>query len=106
MAKSKRPRGPKQSGYRVGYGKPPKHSRFKKGVSGNRAGRPKKGNDLSALVSAAARGQASAPVDGTSRGISRAQETALNLAAKAAAGNRQALAMFLHWVDEIERRAQ
>jgi len=28
--------------YDVGYGKPPKHSRFKKGQSGNPKGRPKK----------------------------------------------------------------
>lgn len=27
---------------KVGYGKPPKHSRFKKGVSGNPKGRPKR----------------------------------------------------------------
>ncbi|XHR27473.1 MAG: DUF5681 domain-containing protein [Chthoniobacteraceae bacterium] len=30
------------SGYDVGYGKPPKHSQFQKGQSGNPAGRPKK----------------------------------------------------------------
>jgi hypothetical protein len=29
------------SGYEVGYGKPPKHTRFQKGRSGNDAGRPK-----------------------------------------------------------------
>lgn len=35
--------------YEVGYGRPPKHSQFKKGQSGNRNGRPKKrkrGKDL------------------------------------------------------------
>jgi hypothetical protein len=31
----------KKSRYRVGYGKPPKHSRFKPGQSGNPKGRPK-----------------------------------------------------------------
>lgn len=30
-----------KSRYRVGYGKPPKHSRFKPGQSGNPKGRPK-----------------------------------------------------------------
>jgi hypothetical protein len=29
-------------GYEVGYGKPPKHTRFRKGTSGNPSGRPKK----------------------------------------------------------------
>ncbi|MEE4185174.1 MAG: hypothetical protein V2J12_05360, partial [Gammaproteobacteria bacterium] len=28
--------------YKVGYKKPPRHTRFTKGVSGNRLGRPKK----------------------------------------------------------------
>lgn len=35
-------RGPGESTYDVGYGKPPKKTQFKKGVSGNPAGRPKK----------------------------------------------------------------
>jgi Family of unknown function (DUF5681) len=33
------------SEYEVGYGKPPKDSQFKKGVSGNPSGRPKKPTD-------------------------------------------------------------
>lgn len=32
----------KDEDYQVGYGKPPKHSQFKKGKSGNPLGRPKK----------------------------------------------------------------
>lgn len=36
--------------YEVGYRKPPKHSRFKKGESGNEKGRPKKSKDLDTLV--------------------------------------------------------
>ena len=36
--------------YPVGYGKPPVHSRFKKGQSGNRRGRPKGAKGLKTLV--------------------------------------------------------
>jgi hypothetical protein len=34
-------RPPSGKKYAVGYGKPPAHSRFRKGVSGNRGGRPR-----------------------------------------------------------------
>jgi hypothetical protein len=35
-----------QDDYEVGYGKPPKDSRFQKGISGNPKGRPKKAPDV------------------------------------------------------------
>ena len=37
--------------YAIGYGKPPKHSRWQKGQSGNPKGRPRRNRDISALVS-------------------------------------------------------
>lgn len=36
--------------YEVGYGKPPKHTRFKPGQSGNPRGRPKKSKNIDALL--------------------------------------------------------
>ena len=36
--------------YKVGYGKPPKHTRFKPGQSGNPKGRPKRTKDLDKLI--------------------------------------------------------
>ncbi len=35
---------------KVGYGRPPEETRFKKGQSGNPAGRPRKGSDQKAIV--------------------------------------------------------
>lgn len=38
--------------YEVGYGRPPKHSRFKPGQSGNAKGRPRKSKELHKLIQA------------------------------------------------------
>lgn len=39
-----------EAGYAVGYGKPPVHTRFRKGQSGNPLGRPRRKTDLASLL--------------------------------------------------------
>lgn len=91
--------------YEVGRAKPPKHTQFRKGQSGNMAGRPKGSKNLSTLIMEAARGQVTATIDGKQRKISKVQATTMQLATKAAAGDPKAMLKFLDWVDEIEARA-
>ncbi|HEV7264202.1 MAG TPA: DUF5681 domain-containing protein [Falsiroseomonas sp.] len=42
-------RGKGDGDYKVGYGRPPEHTRFRKGQSGNPKGRPKGAKDLGSL---------------------------------------------------------
>jgi hypothetical protein len=114
MAKSKNPRNPtvaaqrnafRDDDYNVGRAKPPKHTQFKKGESGNKSGRPKGSKNLSTLIMEAAHGQVTATIDGKRRKISKVQATTMQLATKAAAGDPKAMLKFLDWIDEIEARA-
>jgi hypothetical protein len=86
-------------------GNPPQDTKFKKGSSGNPNGRPKGSKNLSTIMMEAARDQVTATIDGKSRKISKIQATAMQLATKAASGDRAAMGKFLDWMDEIEARA-
>ena len=90
---------------KVGPGNPPKHTQFRKGVSGNAKGRPKGSKNLETLLKEAANGQVRATIDGKSRKISKIQATTLQLATKAASGDPRSISQSMDWVDEIERRA-
>jgi hypothetical protein len=103
MAKKQKPA--KSTAPTVGRGNPPKHTRFRKGVSGNPKGRPKGSKNLSTYLMEAARDQVSATVGGKTRKISKIQATAMQLATKAASGTQSAINKFLDWMDEIESRA-
>ena len=89
----------------VGYGKPPRSQRFKKGMSGNPGGRPKGSKNLSTIIMDVARQQVNATVGGKTRKLSTVQATAMQLAGKAAGGDQRAMNAFLDWIDQIEARA-
>ena len=86
-------------------GNPPKHTQFRKGTSGNPRGRPKGSKNLSTYLMEAARDQVTATVGGRTRKISNLQATTMQLATKAAGGDKAAIGRFLDWVDEMETRA-
>lgn len=89
----------------VGRGKPPKHTQFRKGVSGNVKGRPKGSKNLSTILMEAARDKVTATIAGKPRRISKLQATAMQLATKAAGGDQASIGRFLDWTDEVEKRA-
>lgn len=77
--------------YEVGYGKPPKHSRFKKGQSGNPKGRPKGSRNFATDVKQTLNHPVRLSEDGRPRTISTQQAALYRLREKALNGDVRAL---------------
>jgi len=88
--------------YHVGYRKPPKGSRFKKGRSGNPAGRPKGSATVKSLLDKAL----SAPVTISEGGINRTVEQRMalfkSLVARAIKGDTRAAALVVRLMDQFD----
>ena len=91
--------------YEVGYGKPPKHSRFKKGQSGNPRGRPKRHQTPHALLQEALSAPITIREGEQMRTIN--QRTALfkALVAKAIKGDMRAASLVLKLMDDPKAAA-
>jgi Family of unknown function (DUF5681) len=90
--------------YRVGYGKPPRHTRFKPGVSGNPRGRPKEAKNLSTLVHEALNEPVVVAENGRRRKVSKRQAIIKQLVNRSAQGDLKAMQMLLGTMQDIERR--
>ena len=83
------------SDYRVGYGKPPKGTRFKKGKSGNPRGRPKGSLNLATDLTAELGEHITVREDGRPRKVSKQRALIKSLMAKALQGDVRATASLL-----------
>ena len=83
------------SGYKVGYGKPPKATRFKKGKSGNPRGRPKGSLNLATDLTAELGEHITVREDGRPRKVSKQRALIKSLMAKALQGDVRATASLL-----------
>jgi Family of unknown function (DUF5681) len=92
--------------YEVGYGKPPRLTRFKKGQSGNPRGRPNGSNNLSTLLSEALNEPVIVAEDGGRRTISKRRAIVTQLVNRSAKGDLRALKILLDILQEIERRTE
>ncbi len=82
----------------VGYGKPPSHTKFVKGQSGNRNGRPKGSQNLSTILAKVGRQRVKVTENGRTRYITKFEATMLQLVNKAVAGDPHATRALLSWV--------
>ena len=71
----------------VGYGKPPKHSRFQKGKSGNPNGKPQGSKSIPLLVGRSLGKKITVTIDGRSKRLTIAEAIAIQLVKKALSGD-------------------
>jgi hypothetical protein len=77
--------------YEVGYGRPPVHTRFRKGQSGNPRGRRAEDKTMPAAVRRALWGKVVVTENGERKKVARIEVAARQLANKAAAGDLAAI---------------
>jgi len=80
--------------YEVGYGKPPKHTRFKKGASGNPAGRRKKPLDFDAALLREARSLMTITDNGRKKRVSKHDVVVKQMVNNAMKGKASAQRMY------------
>jgi hypothetical protein len=99
------PRDPARD-YDVGYGKPPLHSRFKKGFSGNPRGRPSGSKNISTLVQEALDEPVIVTEEGGRRKITKRQAMVTQLVNRSAKADLRALKILLDMLRDIEGQTE
>jgi Family of unknown function (DUF5681) len=92
--------------YEIGYGKPPRHTRFKPGCSGNPRRRPKDAKNLSTLVHEALNEPVVVAENGRRRKVSKRRAIITQLVNRSAQADLKATQILLGIIQEIERRSE
>ena len=95
----------KTEDYEVGYGKPPKSGRFKKGVSGNPSGRPRKPTDPESEWRRELSSKVPAIENGKRKLITRSAAYKRQTTNKAIQGNTQAIRVVMEAERGLQERA-
>src|SRR5579859_5343264 len=94
--------------YKVGYGKPPKHTQFKKGVSGNPSGRPKGSLSMATVLQRCLGEKTVIVEDGKQKTVSKMEAAVKQLVDKAIVGDMHAfrvLSVLTQVLDDPTTRA-
>jgi hypothetical protein len=91
--------------YEVGYGKPPKQSRFKKGQSGNPKGRPKGALNVETVLSRVLRERVVINQNGRRKVVTKLEAALMQLVNKSASGDPRALRLLLDLTSSYEERS-
>ncbi|QDY99434.1 hypothetical protein FQ775_03055 [Nitratireductor mangrovi] len=92
-------------GYEVGYGKPPKSTRFTKGRSGNPKGRPKGSKSAKSLLEQALSAPVTINEGGATRVIEQRMALFKSLVARAIKGDARAAALVVKLMEQFDRNA-
>ena len=91
--------------YAVGYGKPPVHTRFQKGKSGNPKGRPRGMKNMSTLLSTALNASIVVVANGRRKKITKREAIVTQLVNKSAAADLKATQIVLAMLRDLECHA-
>src|SRR5258707_1251385 len=92
-----------ESGYQVGPGRPPLHTRFKKGQSGNPGGRSPK--SLPALLADALNETVVVTIDGRRRTFTKREAIVTQMVDKSASADLRATKMLIDMMKDAEHKA-
>ena len=90
--------------YKVGYGKPPKHTRFEQGNRAGVRGRPKGSPNLATVLKKAAREKVTVTERGRRKHMTKIEAAAKQLLTQAAGGDARAIQLAIELLDRLERR--
>jgi len=93
------------SDYPVGYRKPPLHTRFKKGTSGNPEGRPKGSKNVATLLEKELKQRVVVTENGRRRSITKQEAMVKHLVNKAISGDRRLMQLLLVEMRHLETQA-
>jgi hypothetical protein len=90
----------REGGYEIGYGKPPRHTRFQKGQSGNSRGRPRGSKNFTTVAEEALREPVAINENGRRKRATKMEVIFKQLVNKAAKGDHRSTQLLISFVEK------